>query len=86
MFSVDEVRSYLLEKFGNLTQIIEDWVLELEQAAAARRGGTRHRYSALVSALELIKRVQAMRPEVSEREILFTLAKPRILSRIQETL
>ena len=60
--------------------------MELEQAAAARRGGTRHRYSALVSALKLIKRVQALRLEVSEGEILVTLAKPRILSRIQETL
>ena len=55
VFSVDEVQHFLLEKFGNLTLIVEGWVVELEQAAAARRGGTRHRYQALVSALKLIR-------------------------------
>ena len=35
VFTVDEVCSYLLGKFGNLTRIIEDWVRELEQASAA---------------------------------------------------
>ena len=34
VFSTEEVRCHLLEKFGNLTLIIEGWVLELEQAAA----------------------------------------------------
>ena len=66
VFTVDEVRHFLLEKFGNLTLIVEGWVLELEQAAAARQGGTRHRYHALVSALKLVKRVQALSPEVRQ--------------------
>ena len=86
VFLVDEVRHFLLEKFGNLTIIVEGWVLELEQAAAARRGGTRHRYQALVSALNLVNRVQSLSPEVLEWEVLVILAKPWILCRIQETL
>ena len=39
-----------------------------------------------MSALKLIKRVQALSPEVPEWEILVILAKPWIMSRIQETL
>ena len=35
VFTTDEVRSYLLGKFGNLSRTIEDWVRKLEQAAAA---------------------------------------------------
>ena len=86
VFTIDEIRSYLLGKFGNLSRTIEVWVQKLEQAAAARLKGTRHRYDALVSALKLIKRVQALSPEVPEWEILVVLSRPRLLSRIQETL
>ena len=39
-----------------------------------------------MSALKLIKRVQALSPEVPEWEILVVLSRPRLLSRIQETL
>ena len=40
VFSVDEVRSYLLGEFGNLTQTIEDWRLELDAAACLDTGTT----------------------------------------------
>ena len=49
VFSTDEVHSYLLGKFSNLSRTTEEWVQKLEQAAAVRLGGTRHRYSVLVA-------------------------------------
>ena len=36
VFSLEEVRQYLLDKYGNLILIVEGWVLELKQGAAAR--------------------------------------------------
>ena len=70
VFSTEEVWCHLLEKFGNLTLIIEGWVQELERTAVAQKGETRNRYQALVSALLFLKRVMGLSPEVPEWEIL----------------
>ena len=65
MFTIDEIRSYLLGKFGNLSRTIEVWVQKLEQAAAARLKGTRHRYDALVSALKTHQKGTGPKPRGS---------------------
>ena len=86
IFSTVEARCHLLEKFGNLTLIIKGWVQELERTAAARKGGTRNQYQALVTTLLFLKRVMGLSPEVPEWEILIILGKPQMLNRVLETL
>ena len=75
-----------MARFGNVWNIIDGWVTELESAAAGQNKGTRSRYQALVTALKLINRATALTPELNPTMLMYVLADPIIVNRILATL
>ena len=74
-----------MARFGNVWNIIDVWVTELESAAAGQKKGTRSRYQALVTALKLINRATALTPELDLTMLMYVLADPIIVNRVLAT-
>ena len=71
-----DLRIYLNGRFGNVWEIVDGWVTELESAASIRKGGTRSRYEALVAAVKFVYRTTALVPEVPLKELLYIVTTP----------
>ena len=81
-----ELCLFLVDRFGDLNEILEKWIGDLEEAAITRRGITRYRFEALRAALKLLDRANALTLEAPLLDLLAVLAHSRTLPWLQGTL